>query len=634
MTPLLTWLLVAVVLGCGWLFVEDSTNRERVQMEQIVTGYAPTYAQEMVRLGHHEITSETAPDDPHYGQLIAEVKRWLAANPAAGNIYTLRKLRDRRVVRIVDSTPGQHDGTRMSEIYKGNATGWIDTVLAGKSVFVEEPYPDRGSNWVSALVPLRDFRGEVEAVLGVDFPATSWLGAIAHARRTAIGVVAVILLIIAAGSAWAAYHDVAGDLQTQLRDKDAIALQQRRLATLVNSIDGIVWEADARTFAFVFVSEQTERILGYRPGHWTLTKDFWNRKLDAEDKWVIERRAQLISKGVPYHLEYRVVAMDGRMVWIRESAAVMFDAAGEPLLLHGVFQDITERKQAADDLEQAHQALLESSRHAGMAEVATGVLHNVGNVLNSVNVASNVVTERIRTSKVLELKKVAALLTQQNEDFAGFIARDPRGKHIPELISCVANALQVEHADLVEEISTIAKNIEHIKEIVAMQHSFAKGRGMIEPLAIQRLVDDAIKINAVSMERHRISIIQAYEEVPKAMVDKHLVLQILVNLLRNSKQAITASGQESRRIIVRIQNNGGEFAKVTVEDNGIGIAAENLNRIFSHGFTTKESGNGFGLHSSALAAAEMGGSLSVQSDGPNTGATFTLALPLIKSEGA
>jgi PAS domain S-box-containing protein len=631
--PILTWLLVVAVLACGWFFVEESTTRERTEREQILMGYAPTYAEELGRLGHQGITPQTPPDDPRYWQLIAAEKRWLAANPAAANIYTLRKLPDGRIARMVDSTRSG-SGTGKPDIYQGNATGLFDAVLAGKSVFVDEPYPDRGGSWVSALVPLRDFRGDVEAVLGVDFPAASWQAGIDHARRTALAVVAVILLIIAAGSAWVSHRLVSTDLQMQLDEKKASALQQKRLETLVNSIDGIVWEADARTLAFVFVSEQTGRILGYRPENWTGDPGFWKGKLHAEDQGAVERRAQLVAAKEPYHLEYRLLAADGRAVWIRESAAVMGNAAGEPQLVHGVFQDITEQKRAAEELEQAHLALVETSRHAGMAEVATGVLHNVGNVLNSVNVASNIITDRIKTSKVIELNKVAALLTLHNADFSGFIARDPRGKHIPELISLVAKALQAEHADLVEEIGTITKNVEHIKEIVAMQQGFAKGGGIVEPVAIQRCVDDAIKINAVSMERHRIAVIQAYEEVPKVMADKHMVLQILVNLLRNAKQAITASSQESGRIIVRIQNNGGDFAKIAVEDNGMGIAAENLNRIFSHGFTTKKSGHGFGLHSSALAANEMGGALSVQSDGPNTGATFTLALPLAKGEKA
>ena len=420
------------------------------------------------------------------------------------------------------------------------------------------------------------------------------------------------------------------DLPANLRDKESAELQQKRLETLVNSIDGIVWEADAATFAFVFVSQQAERILGYRLDQWMATPNFWRLKLHEEDLWAIDRRKQLIAAKAPYHLEYRMMTADDRAVWIRESAAVATGDAGGPALAHGIFHDITEQKKSAEELEHAHQALLETSRHAGMAEVATGVLHNVGNVLNSVNIASNIISQRIKTSKVIELNKVSGLLTLHAADFAGFIDRDPRGKHIPELISLVAKAINAEHEELVEEIGTITKNIEHIKEIVAMQQSFAKGGGVVEPLGVQRLVDDAIKINAMSFERHRIAVIQAYEEVPKILADKHMVLQILVNLLRNAKQAITAANRDSGRIIVRIKNNGGDFARIAVEDNGIGIGAENLARIFSHGFTTKKTGHGFGLHSSALAATEMGGSLSVHSDGPNAGAVFTLALPLQK----
>jgi len=98
--PLLTWLLVVVVLGCGWVFVDESTSRERSERKQIATGYAPTYAEEMERLGHQEITAATPADDPHFWQLIAAEKRWLAANPAVANIYTLRKLPDGRIARV------------------------------------------------------------------------------------------------------------------------------------------------------------------------------------------------------------------------------------------------------------------------------------------------------------------------------------------------------------------------------------------------------------------------------------------------------------------------------------------------------------------------------------------------------
>ena len=290
--------------------------------------------------------------------------------------------------------------------------------------------------------------------------------------------------------------------------------------------------------------------------------------------------------------------------------------------------DITARKRSETALEQAHKELIATSRLAGMAEVATGVLHNVGNVLNSVNISGTVISERLRNSKTIELGKVAGLLTLQAADFAGFVARDPRGPHIPELISRVADALKAEHADLLEEVDSITRNIAHIKEIVSMQQGFARGEGLVEPLAIQTLVDDALKINAVSLARHRITVVQAFEEVPQVQVDKHLILQILVNLLRNAKQAIEESGGEERRIIVKIQGSGAEIVQVTVRDSGSGIAAENLTRIFSHGFTTKKTGHGFGLHSAALAATGMGGALNAHSDGPGTGATFTLELPV------
>jgi C4-dicarboxylate-specific signal transduction histidine kinase len=198
----------------------------------------------------------------------------------------------------------------------------------------------------------------------------------------------------------------------------------------------------------------------------------------------------------------------------------------------------------------------------------------------------------------------------------------------------VAEALRAEHADLLEEVDSITRNIAHIKEIVSMQQGFAKGHGIVEEIDVQSVVDDAIKINSTSLNRHRITVVQAFEEVPRVLVDKHLVLQILVNLLRNAKQAIESSGREERRVVVKIQGNGGEFVKITVQDSGSGIAPENLTRIFSHGFTTKKDGHGFGLHSSALAATGMGGALSAHSDGPGTGAVFTLDLPVARVASA
>ncbi len=634
--PLITWLLVLGVLGSGWYFVEGAARRERLRMQQMVEGYAPTYAQELGRLGHEQITTDTSPDDPLYWRMIAAQKRWLVANRSINDIYTFRKLRDGRIALIVDSeTDYDHDGrfegereqrTPIGEIYHGDLAEVIDAVLAGKSVFQDTPTTDRWGTWVTAVVPIRGFRGDVEAALGVDFDATNWVSAIQRARLTTIGYLGALLLILAGSSVL--HHCATRDLHTRVREHKGANTEKQRLETLVNSIEGIVWEAEAKTFRFSFISQQSERLLGYTPAQWMAEENFWNHKLLPEDQWADAHRARMVAAKAPYSYEYRMLAADGRTVWIRESAAVLLDEAGEPQLIRGVFYDITAHKRAMEDLEKANAALVDSSRFAGMAEVATGVLHNVGNVLNSVNVAGNVISDRLRNSKVLELGKVAGLLTLQAADFAGFVARDPRGPHIPELISRVAEALRAEHADLLEEVESITRNIAHIKEIVSMQQGFARGQGIVEPQNLQTLVDDAIKINTVSLTRHRIAVVQAYEEVPQVLVDKHLVLQILVNLLRNAKQAIENSGREERRIVVRILGSGSEFVKVTVQDSGSGIAQENLTRIFSHGFTTKKTGHGFGLHSSALAATGMGGALSAHSDGPGTGAIFSLDLPV------
>lgn len=638
-----TWVVVATVLASGWFLLEGATRRERDRLRQMVEGYAPTYAQELGRVGHQEVTLNTSPDDPKYWRMIEAQKRWLAVNPSINDIYTLRKLRDGRVVLIVDSETdydrdGKYEGdreqrTKIGEVYDGGLAKAIDSVLGGQPVFQDTPYTDRWGTWVSAFVPIRDFRGDVEAVLGVDFDATTWAAAISGARLTIIGYLATFLLIVAGGSTLLMRQIANRELELRLREQEGIRGEKQRFETLVNSIEGIVWEADARTLCFRFVSRQSERLLGYPPAQWLTGESFWREKLHSDDAWAAEERVRRIAKKVPYTLEYRMVAADGRAVWMRESAVVAPAGGGEPLV-QGVFYEITAEKRAAEELEAANSSLVDSSRFAGMAEVATGVLHNVGNVLNSVNVSGNVISDRLRGSKVIELGKVAGLLTLQAADFAGFVARDPRGPHIPELISRVAEALRAEHADLLEEVDSITRNIAHIKEIVSMQQGFAKGHGIVEEIDVQSVVDDAIKINSTSLNRHRITVVQAFEEVPRVLVDKHLVLQILVNLLRNAKQAIESSGREERRVVVKIQGNGGEFVKITVQDSGSGIAPENLTRIFSHGFTTKKDGHGFGLHSSALAATGMGGALSAHSDGPGTGAVFTLDLPVARVASA
>ena len=289
---------------------------------------------------------------------------------------------------------------------------------------------------------------------------------------------------------------------------------------------------------------------------------------------------------------------------------------------------IFERDRARRELENAHKELVELSRRAGMAEVATGVLHNVGNVLNSVSVSATLLGERLKKSKVGNLRLGTDMLRLQNGNLANFLTTDPKGKLLPGYLNKAAEQIEREQGELVIEVASMTENIEHIKGIVAMQQHYAKVSGMNEILDPAGLVEDAVRMNLASLHRHRIRLVREMPDpVAQVCVDRHKVLQILINLIRNAKQALEER-REERTLVIRIAPKFPWQVRISITDNGMGILPENLNKVFNHGFTTKQNGHGFGLHSGANAAKEMGGSLCVRSGGHGEGATFLLDLPV------
>jgi signal transduction histidine kinase len=255
------------------------------------------------------------------------------------------------------------------------------------------------------------------------------------------------------------------------------------------------------------------------------------------------------------------------------------------------------------------------------------VLHNVGNALNSVNVSATIALEHIRRSRVPYLAKVAELLNEHAAHLPAFLTEDPKGRKLPEYLAGFAHALAEEHVALKRELEDLRKNVDHIIEVVAMQQNYARLGGMTESVALADVIEDAIRMNNAALKRHEITLQRDYRAQPVISTDRHKVLQILVNLIHNAKYACDASGSSNKTITIRMEQEG-PHVRISVSDNGIGIRPENLTRIFSHGFTTRTGGHGFGLHSGALAAKELGGSLVAGSDGPYHGATFVLELPL------
>jgi len=281
-------------------------------------------------------------------------------------------------------------------------------------------------------------------------------------------------------------------------------------------------------------------------------------------------------------------------------------------------------------LEEYRNQSLALSRQAGMAEIATGVLHNVGNVLNSVNVSARMISDCLRASRLTSLGKLVTLVGQEKARLGEFVSADPRGKCLPEFLEQLHGKLREDQQSIQTEVDQLVSGIEHIKEVVRMQQGAATGSNVTAPVDPASIMEDAVKVNLVSMERHQIHIQREYEpDLPILALDKHKILQILINLISNAKKATCHPDVAERRITLRARRvRGGEAIEFEVQDNGVGIKPETVNRLFQHGFSAFKDGHGFGLHSGANAAAEMDGTLSARSDGSGTGATFSLTIPV------
>ncbi len=277
--------------------------------------------------------------------------------------------------------------------------------------------------------------------------------------------------------------------------------------------------------------------------------------------------------------------------------------------------------------------VVKTARKAGMSEIATGVLHNVGNVLNSVNVSASLVSKKAKSMSVGDLQGLVQVLDEHGDNLADFIGSDPRGEHLLPFLKEVAEGLGAQQASMLEELGTLTSGIDHIADLVRAQQSFAGAKGVLEYADLAEEVEHALHICQQSIGfTDSVEIVREFETLGSLQVDKHKLMEILVNLIQNAHQALGESNQEHKRICLRILSVEAQMARVEVEDNGMGILPKNLVSVFNHGFTTKADGHGFGLHVSANAATEMNASLQVRSAGPDLGATFFLDIPTASKE--
>ena len=410
-------------------------------------------------------------------------------------------------------------------------------------------------------------------------------------------------------------------------------LSQAWLAALMASTPDHIYVKD-RDSRFVWVSASLAHSFGCSPEDLIgrTDADFFDAERASTYRTV---EFDMMSTGIPVLdkiVEHRWP--DGHVTYSLNVAMPVRDAAGDVIGVWGTNKDITQQKlseQALEErtreLEKAQSALVNAAREAGMAEIATNVLHNVGNVLNSVVVSTGLIGTRLRESRTKGFVDAIRLMVEHRADLGEFLSKDERGKRLPDYLQKLVATLTAERTYLLGELDSLNKGLDHIRDIVTTQQSYARApSSILEPLLMSDLLEDALRMNLGSLARREVSVIKHWPNVPEALLDKHLILQIIVNLVSNAIQAMEPVTDRPRRLTLRAEKVDA-LIRLDIEDNGEGITLENLTRLFTHGFTTRKGGHGFGLHSCALAAQAMRATVRARSEGPGCGACFTLDLP-------
>jgi len=490
------WTAMGGIIAAGVLLALASGEAETQRMQRMISGLAPTYADEMARGGLARINEHTPADDPTYLALIHDQIRWEKDNPTIADIYTMTRRADGKFIFLVDSeTDYNHNGvideerekrTPIGEVYEEDHD-LLEQTISGTAVFTPTPTTDRWGTWISTYVPVFDEHGRPFAVLGVDFDAREYV----HA---------------------------------------------------------ILWR----------------------------------------------RGAMLLLAG---------------MIGI-----ILISSLGVLATLRG---EMAKR-------DHLHQQLVEASRMAGMAEIASGVLHNVGDALTSVNASAASLYENLRSGHIDELLQAAKLLKNNQYDLPGFLTGDEAGRHILADLAALGTTFQEQQRSLQKDMADLFRGVDNIKEIVRSHQQIAKTPALSGDVLPAAVFEQAAALSFGKQQRATIELVRQFEPLESASLDQRRILQVLVNLLSNAKRAV--QGADHPRITLRLGKSA-DAIKFEVEDNGAGFAPQDVPHIFEQ-VSNGADGHGLDLRNAAQIAAAMGGRIGVQSDGLGHGARFTLEIPM------
>ena len=418
----------------------------------------------------------------------------------------------------------------------------------------------------------------------------------------------------------------------RLAELNASLQHGKNLLTLATEAAGIAcWELDLATRRIIWTENEIEslEVAGLDPREHSdaLLASFYPEDTAAAEEAI---RAALAQGRETCAIRMRLLGTDGAVIHLQAHARLSRDEKGRLRRLLGVAWDVSEQVRQEEKRLELQLQLREASRHAGMAEVATGVLHSVGNVLNSLGISARMLQSRLRESRVGNVERAAKLIAEQGTRTGEFFTSDPRGRELPGYLRQLGEHLIAENRELCTEAQAVVTHVEHIGKIVAAQQTYARRGGSLEELDIAELLEHALIMHfSTSAE---VVIRRENRGVGRVMADRHKLLQILGNLLSNARDALREREQGPRELTVRLRPASEGSFVIDVEDTGSGIGPESMKQLFEFGFTTKKDGHGFGLHASANLAKEMGGELSARSEGMNRGACFTVRLPIAAAE--
>ncbi|CAM2005572.1 ATP-binding protein [Acanthopleuribacter pedis] len=281
-----------------------------------------------------------------------------------------------------------------------------------------------------------------------------------------------------------------------------------------------------------------------------------------------------------------------------------------------------------EKLRRAQKSLIDGAHYSGMAEVARGVLHNIGNVLNSLNVSVQTSLQLLQESQVTKLENINSLMSKTDAELTAFLADPAKREALAEYVSELVQSLQNENRLFSREVNQIREQAEIIRQSLLAQSKFTdRDLGYAERLDINEIIADLLYAEKEMLDRFHIQTSVDFGAVPAVAAMRTKLSYAVLTLLENAVDALADNPTRERHISVQTACIG-EALHIRVGDNGKGIPEALRTKIFQYGFTTKPEGNGFGLHTCANALREMGGDVRAESEGPGRGAVFVLTLPL------